>query len=178
MTQLKLELELAWTRPYLALGVCRVVDYWTCLVSCQPSYFQAGRAQPGAPLCNNTKHVSAFSTRMVGLFTHKSANSHRTEIRQRANSRFHLLDSSEFSSKPYSVPAPPDGGRCEAWKLWDEVGFKVLLLCWARTEWRTEVWVAVVLDPVDHQVVAVSQAGEGGWPGKAPTPDSHFNLFC
>ena len=55
------------------------------------------------------------------------------------------------------MPAPTDGGRGEAGELRDEVGLNVLL--GARTEGRTEVGVAVVLDPVDHQMVAVSQAG-------------------
>ena len=55
------------------------------------------------------------------------------------------------------MPAPTDSGRGEAGKLRDEVGLNVLLGAW--TEGRTEVRVAVVLDPVDHQVVAVSQAG-------------------
>ena len=71
------------------------------------------------------------------------------------------------------MPAPADGGRSEAGKLGDEVdrGLDVL---GAGTERRPEVGVAVVLDPVDHQVVAVPQAGEGGWPGRNPTTHSQI----
>ena len=71
------------------------------------------------------------------------------------------------------MPAPADGGRSEAGKLGDEVdrGLDVL---GAGTERRPEVGVAVVLDPVDHQVVAVAEAGKGSWPGRGLTHHSQI----
>ena len=56
----------------------------------------------------------------------------------------------------------------------DEVDGGLGVLLGARTEGRPEVGVAVVLDPVDHQVVAVAEAGKGGWPKRDPTPDSQI----
>ena len=72
------------------------------------------------------------------------------------------------------MPAPADCGGCKAGKLGDEVDGGLGVLLGARTEGRPEVGVAVVLDPVDHQVVAVPQAGEGGWPGRNPTTHSQI----
>ena len=97
--------------------------------------------------------------------------SHCTHTLSEAN--LHLLHSSEFSTQPDGVSAPADGGRGEARKLGDEVngGLDVL---GARTEGGSEVGVAVVLDPVDHQVVTVAEAGKGGWPKRDPTPDSQI----
>ena len=172
---------LAWLRD--------CVGWWTCLVSCQASYPEAARAQPGDPLCNNTNRIPDLTIHVYNIlvtlliqyiykYSHKkNASSPRTQTR--SNGSVHcslpkikftpvdLLDSRKLSPHPDCVPAPPDRGRGEAGKLRHQIGFRVLR---ARAEGRPEVGVAVVLDPVDHQVVAVAQAGEGGWPGNGSHP--------
>ena len=116
--------------------------------------------------CTHTKVYEALNVnKSVKRFVYCSLETRR----EKQIHKIHLLHPSEFSSHPGGMPAPADRGK--AGKLGDEIH---LLLGEHRTEGRTEVGVAVVLDPVDHQVVAVAQAGQGGWPGGDPTPHSHF----
>ena len=118
--------------------------------------------------CTHTKVYKALNVnKSVKRFVYCSLETRR----EKQIHKIHLLHPSEFSSHPGGMPAPADRGGCKAGKLGDEIH---LLLGEHRTERRTEVGVAVVLDPVDHQVVAVAQAGQGGWPGGDPTPHSHF----
>ena len=118
--------------------------------------------------CTHTKVYKALNVnKSVKRFVYCSLETRR----EKQIHKIHLLHPSEFSSHPGGMPAPADRGGCKAGKLRDEIH---LLLGEHRTERRTEVGVAVVLDPVDHQVVAVAQAGQGGWPGGDPTPHSHF----
>ena len=43
------------------------VGWWTCLVSCQASYPEAARAQPGDPLCNNTNRIPDLTIHVYNI---------------------------------------------------------------------------------------------------------------
>ena len=86
-------------------------------------------------------------------------------------SQIDLLHPSQLGPNPDGVPALPHSGGGKAGQLGHEVDHVVAVhlevhRCRlrragglrARAERRSEVRVAVVLDPVDHQVVAVPEA--------------------